>query len=235
MDLSSCNLNSQSLIRRFKALVKGWSSNPENNVDARIKKLERNLDDLDKNNGTTQESLRIKEEINQLYEFKTSMLRQKSRVNWSLQEDFWTHFSSLFSRVEQPISLGLGELQGPKLNEDEKHWLDRDISIEELDWAVKESPDDKAPRLDGLNIGCNKFLWRGIKEIIHKDIGIFTSSGVLPAGMNSSFLALIPKVASPSLVTNFRPISLINSSMKIFTKVLATRLYVLIQKLVGDN
>lgn len=63
----------------------------------------------------------------------------------------------------------------------------------------------------------------------------FQKSGTLPVGMNSSFLALVPKVLQPKLVTKFRPISLINSTSKLRTKMLAERLNTVINKLVSPN
>ena len=41
---------------------------------------------------------------------------------------------------------------------------------------------------------------------------------------NSSFLALIPKEKSPSTLDRFRPISLCNTSYKILSKILASRM-----------
>lgn len=54
-------------------------------------------------------------------------------------------------------------------------------------------------------------------------------------GVNSSFIALIPKVEQPQLVNDFRPISLINCTIKIVTKVLANRLKRVLSSLIAEN
>jgi hypothetical protein len=42
--------------------------------------------------------------------------------------------------------------------------------------------------------------------------------------INNSFIALIPKKDNPLLVNDFRPISLLNYSLKLLTKLVANRL-----------
>ncbi|GJZ91854.1 RNA-directed DNA polymerase, eukaryota [Tanacetum coccineum] len=51
---------------------------------------------------------------------------------------------------------------------------------------------------------------------------------------NSSFVALIPKIHDPKFVSDYRPISLIGSLYKVVTKVLATRLSMVIFDLISD-
>ncbi|GKC71426.1 RNA-directed DNA polymerase, eukaryota, partial [Tanacetum coccineum] len=63
----------------------------------------------------------------------------------------------------------------------------------------------------------------------------FFDKGILPDGCNSSFIALIPKVLDAKFVTEFRPISLIGCVYKVITKVLATRLAMVISDLVSET
>ncbi|GJZ10726.1 RNA-directed DNA polymerase, eukaryota [Tanacetum coccineum] len=51
---------------------------------------------------------------------------------------------------------------------------------------------------------------------------------------NSSFVALIPKINDPKLVSDYRPISLIGSIYKVVTKVLANRLSTVISDIISD-
>ena len=52
----------------------------------------------------------------------------------------------------------------------------------------------------------------------------FFKRGKLLKGINTSYIALIPKVASSSSFNDYRPISLLNGLYKIIANILATRL-----------
>jgi len=52
----------------------------------------------------------------------------------------------------------------------------------------------------------------------------FHQNGKLLKGINSTFIALIPKVECPQSLNDFRPISLVGSLYKILAKLLANRL-----------
>lgn len=53
--------------------------------------------------------------------------------------------------------------------------------------------------------------------------------------LNWVHIALIAKTNAPNEVSNFRPISLIKSTYKIITKILATRLSLVINDLVDES
>jgi retron-type reverse transcriptase len=53
--------------------------------------------------------------------------------------------------------------------------------------------------------------------------------------INSSYITLIPKNDSPAQFGDFRPISLLNSSIKLLTKLLAQRLQKIIIRLINQN
>ncbi|GJW61836.1 RNA-directed DNA polymerase, eukaryota [Tanacetum coccineum] len=62
----------------------------------------------------------------------------------------------------------------------------------------------------------------------------FFDHGDFAIGCNSSFVALIPKVLDPKVVSDYCPISLIGSLYKVVTKILASRLSLVISDLISD-
>lgn len=59
---------------------------------------------------------------------------------------------------------------------------------------------------------------------IYKLCQDFYNHAVNQKSINYSYITLVPKKSNPEKVSYFRPISLLNSSMKFITKILANRL-----------
>ncbi|KAK1389926.1 hypothetical protein POM88_018104 [Heracleum sosnowskyi] len=142
----------------------------------------------------------------------------------ALKEAFFEYFSALFDGSREFIMFKLGSFQLGKITHQESQWLDREIKMEEVEGVLKHMSLEKAPGPDGFNLGSINQLWDSLKGKIMQCFEKFSSKGVFPKGLNSSFIALIPKVAQPKLVIDYRPISLINSIPKLFTRILAERL-----------
>ena len=61
------------------------------------------------------------------------------------------------------------------------------------------------------------------------------NTGIMPPGLNETFICLIPKVKSPQKITEFHPISLCNVSYKIISKVLANRLKKILADVINES
>ncbi|WOG84202.1 hypothetical protein DCAR_0103384 [Daucus carota subsp. sativus] len=151
-----------------------------------------------------------------------------------IKRTFFQFFSS-FYKLEVTSPLGLGMLTLPWLEDHAKSSLIKPILVQEVEAVLHNLEDDKAPGPDGLNIRSLKFLWPIIKSKIMCFLEHFQSTATLPTGINASFIALIPKIAEPTLVNHYRPISLINSAVKLLTKILASRLACHMNAIVSDS
>lgn len=101
--------------------------------------------------------------------------------------------------------------------------------------VVRLLPSDKSSGPDGFNNEFLKKCWPIIKHDFCNLCFSFHSSEVCLHSINGSFITLVPKVDGPTRINDFRPISLLNSSVKIITKLFANRLQPLITKLVHRN
>lgn len=87
-----------------------------------------------------------------------------------------------------------------------------------------------APGPDGFSGVFFQASWSSISHDIYNVVGFFFSTALIPAGLNSSILKLIPKFVGASKVEDYRPIVLGNFLFKIFTKILANRLGLLLSR-----
>ena len=129
----------------------------------------------------------------------------------------------------------LDGVQFRSLREDDKVLLDRKFDLEEIREAVWECEGNKNPGPDGFNFTFIKRFWDLLKGDIWRVLNEFYDNGRLSKGVNSSFIALIPKVESPIGLNDFRPISLVGCIYKIIAKVLAARLRNVMHYLIEEN
>jgi hypothetical protein len=74
-----------------------------------------------------------------------------------------------------------------------------------------------------------------LKGDVMRFISEFHRNGKLTKGLNSTFIALIPKMDSPQRLNDFRHISLVGSLCKILVKVLANRLRLVIGSVMSES
>jgi hypothetical protein len=125
--------------------------------------------------------------------------------------------SSDFSRID----FDLPELL---IRNEELHELDTPFTKLEIDNIIKSLPSDKSPGPDGFNTNFIKKCWHIIAQDFYDLCEKFYHDEVCLRSINGSFIVLIPKKENPQNVGDYRPISLLNNSMKILTKLLANRL-----------
>ena len=106
---------------------------------------------------------------------------------------------------------------------------------EEIDSLIKRLPTNKALGLDGFNGLFIKKCWPLIKNDFCGLCLDFFECKISLESINGSFIILVPKVNNLECVNDFRPISLLNCSIKLLTKILAERLHRIILEILHKN
>ncbi|KAK4383900.1 hypothetical protein Sango_3110100 [Sesamum angolense] len=109
------------------------------------------------------------------------------------------------------------------------------VTLEEVKDAFFDIAEDKAPGPDGYSSGFYKAAWPVIGKEVVKAIVEFFSTGRLLKQVNTTMLALIPKVRVPNLVSDFRPISCCNVLYKVITKIIVQRLRLVLDKMISPS
>ncbi|GAU44264.1 hypothetical protein TSUD_400110 [Trifolium subterraneum] len=151
-----------------------------------------------------------------------------------VRQHVFDHFQNHFRKVQfsQPDISGLSFSTVSELDSEE---LIKPFLLEEIKSAIWDCDSFKSPGPDGVNLGFFKDFWEVLKIDLLNFFSEFHRQGILSKGLNSTFIALIPKVESPQRVVDFRPIALVSSVYKILSKVLANRLRNVIGNIVSKS
>jgi retron-type reverse transcriptase len=148
----------------------------------------------------------------------------------------WKAFKERMGKSKNSQMLfNLESLYGHLNNEDMMQSLEIPFSDQEIEEVIKNLPNDKSPGPDGFNNEFIKSCWPIIGQDVKDLIMDFYDEKISLESINSSLITLIPKCQNPTNANDFRPISLLNSVLKIITKLLANRLQKIILKLVHKN
>jgi len=151
-----------------------------------------------------------------------------------IQNAIFSHFRDHFV-VQNTSRPGAENLNFKQLSYAEGRSLILPFSEAEVKAAVWDCESFKSPGPDGVNFGFIKDFWEDIKGDVMQCISEFHRNGKLSRGINTTFIALIPKVDSPQRLNDFRPIALIGCLYKILSKVLANRLRLIIGWVVSET
>ena len=145
------------------------------------------------------------------------------------------HFCEVFTENHEELLFQFDSCIKKKLTSSDQEKLVRNFSLEEIEVALKESSDNRAPGPDGLNFKWIKSIWPAVELKVKEFFENFYNTGDIPRGANSSFIALIPKVTGAKQMSDFRPISPINCSIKLLFKVLANRIKPSLHSLIAEE
>lgn len=104
------------------------------------------------------------------------------------------------------------------------HDLIKQVSKEEICHILKIMDNNKALGSDGFNTFFFKQVWCIINIDVCNVIKPFFSQAITYKGLNCTSVTLIPKIASLSSVSQFRPIVCCNTLYKLVSKILMLRL-----------
>ncbi|XP_021742818.1 uncharacterized protein LOC110708902 [Chenopodium quinoa] len=121
----------------------------------------------------------------------------------------------------------------PTLSSDRQNFLMTPFSSEEIRIAIFSIEDSKSPGPDGFPSAFFKIMWDLVGSSVVSAVQHFFAHGYLLKDWNRTFLALIPKVDSPEVVSQFRPIGLCNVIYKCIAKCLTGRLRQVLPSLVA--
>jgi Reverse transcriptase (RNA-dependent DNA polymerase) len=111
-----------------------------------------------------------------------------------------------------------------KLSNDEKAELDSELSINELDEAVKQIKMNSSPGIDGISNKFIKKFWEFFRTPLYNYTQTCLNKGTLTETFRVAKVRLIPKKGDIKKISNWRPISLLNCFYKLVSRVITNRI-----------
>jgi exonuclease III len=142
-------------------------------------------------------------------------------------------YSNLYSEKETIIENDENYLKDlPQLSDEDKRNLDCEITLEELKKTLKEC-NDSAPGPDGIPYSIYLHFWNRLGPVLLNSWQHSVKIGKLSDGQRLSTITLLPKDGKDKLkIENWRPITLTNCDIKIFTKLLSKRVSSVLHKII---
>ena len=131
--------------------------------------------------------------------------------------------------------LDLDQLHPPQTRPIAIPTLERSFSEDEIKQAIMSSYASGAPGPDGLSFLFYQTFWDLIKKDFMWMVRDFENGNLDIYKLNYAIITLIPKIPMARDMKNFRPISLSNCAVKIFSKAMTTRASPLYDKLISSN
>ncbi|GKB61095.1 sodium/hydrogen exchanger 6, partial [Tanacetum coccineum] len=137
---------------------------------------------------------------------------------------FVNHYTDFLGQPGLMSQLDYSDLFCKRLSDEEANSMIHEVSNKEIKDALLSLGDNKAPGPDGYSAAFFKEAWDIISIDVCKAIKEFFTNGVLLKELNHTIIALIPKVASPLRINDYRPISCCNVLFKCISKISSNRM-----------
>jgi hypothetical protein len=148
---------------------------------------------------------------------------------------FLQYFQDLFKSTGPtnlaPILSGVSSVVTREMNEN----LGKEFTAGEVAFALKQMTPTSAPGPDGMPPLFYQSFWDSIGSDVTNAVLSCLNSGKILRAINHTYITLIPKIQSPTNVTEFRPISLCNVVYKLISKVLANRLKKILPSIISET
>lgn len=128
------------------------------------------------------------------------------------------------------------DLELPTITSQDSEKLAAPITLEELKEALSSMKKGKSPGWDGIPPEVYLVFWDLIGPPLLNMINTAIDKGAFNSSINSAIITLLLKPnKDPSECGNYRPLSLLNGDVKLYAKVLASRLEGFLTKLIHND
>ena len=133
------------------------------------------------------------------------------------------YFSNIFKSNGITDASAVVGVVRPMVIESMNRGLVQEFQVAEVVKALKQMHPKKSPSPNGMLPLFYQHYWSFVGNCVTQTILDFLNHGIILPKFNETYVVLIPKIKSPTQITQYRPISLSNVVSQITSKVLALR------------
>nr|GEZ10773.1 RNA-directed DNA polymerase, eukaryota [Tanacetum cinerariifolium] len=237
-------------LQDLKSIIRQWLKDKRILLSSSKQAIKDELRDIDKEldlgvvtDTSLARRLELKGQLHDIKEKEAADFIQKSKVKWAIEGDEnLRFFHGIINKKRSQLAIRGVFVDGSWQNDPRavkeafhNHFETRIVSRDEIRMAVWNCGNNKSPGPDGHTFEFFKkyrgFIGPDFCEVVEH----FFVHGAFSKGCNFCFIALIPKVIDAKLVNDFRPISLIGCVYKVMTKIMASRLVLVISNIVSNT
>lgn len=144
------------------------------------------------------------------------------------------HYANLLGSCV-PVESIPEDISLPMLTADQQTFLEKHFTDADVLNVLSKMGKNKSPGPDGFTPEFFISTWSIIGKDVTKGILHFFNSLEMPRIVNSTAIALVPKIDNPTNVNHYRPISCCNTLYKCVSKLLADRIRVVLPSLISPS
>ena len=153
------------------------------------------------------------------------------------QEEIIKVFENHFSQLYKSKKKGSFEIFLDHLNERKNEATNdvNEITIDEVLKAINKLNAKSSPGSDGITSNFYKIFKREMAPLLQSVFNNIVRTEKVPESQNIAILKLLPKTDNPRTVDEFRPISLLNTDLKILSHILSARIIIDLEDIIGQH
>ena len=166
-------------------------------------------------------------------EEQTKVITDQKQVEWEVRKFYWKLYQEEEKTInKEEVLKNIASIK--KVSEDDRLLMDGKISEEEVGRTLKNTRNNIAPGYGGFGGNFYKVFWKFLKKIVVNAINETFENEELPITLRLGVIALIPKGDKDQrFITNWRPLTLLETLYKLISSTLANRLKPTMDKIVG--
>jgi hypothetical protein len=122
-----------------------------------------------------------------------------------------------------------------KITEEDRVFLTKKFTLQEIKEAVFAMEPNKAAGPDGFNAEFYQAFWGVISDDLYNLIDDLHNHDLDLDRLNYGLVTLVPKGSDADKIQKYRPICLFNVVFKIITKILCNRLIAIVEKVIKNS